>query len=251
MENEAAVEAVQATDLAGSVAVAAHDMSFIGLFMQADIVVKLVMLMLIVASVWCWAIIFDKIMRYKRTIADNARFQDALWSSDDLDSFYKRVEAREPDNPAARIFISGMQEWYRSRQTITKGDPSLKDSLKARISDIMGVTLNRELDSLENKLGFLATVGSASPFIGLFGTVWGIMNSFQSIAVAKNTSLAVVAPGIAEALLATAIGLAAAIPAVIFYNKFMAQIKRIDSQLDDFSTEFGALISRQLDGAKG
>ncbi len=237
---------VTATTLAGSTS-KAHDLSMYGLFMQADIIVQSVMIMLLAASLWCWAIIFDKWFRFKSVAASADKFQDALWSSDDLDKFYKKVEKRET-HPMATVFTAAMREWYRSKQG-QQGDTHAKLSLRDRIHQVMSVARNKELDELEKHLGFLATVGSTAPFVGLFGTVWGIMNSFQAIAISKNTNLAVVAPGIAEALFATAIGLFAAIPAVIFYNKFSSELSRITGKLEDFSSEFSALISRQLDNS--
>lgn len=242
----APTEAVQAAQVAGNVV---HDLSMWGLFMQADFVVKAVMIMLLVASLWSWAIIFDKWMRLRSVRWRGERFQDALWSSDDLDKFYRKAEKRE-EHPMANVFASAMKEWYRFRQNQVN-DVHTRSSVKERIYQIMQLTRNRELDDLERHLGFLATVGSTAPFVGLFGTVWGIMNSFQAIAMSKNTSLAVVAPGIAEALFATAVGLFAAIPAVIFYNKFNNEIARIAGLLEDFSLEFGTLVSRYLDAPQG
>lgn len=242
----ATTTAVQAAALAGTQAV--HDLSIVGMFMQADWIVKSVMIGLLLASMWSWAIIFEKWMKLKSVGFKASRFQDALWSSDDLDKFYNKVEKRE-DHPIAQVFLSGMREWYKSRQA-GLSDALSKNSFKERMNQIMLVSRNREVDSLERNLGFLATCGSVAPFVGLFGTVWGIMKSFQGIAAAQNASLAVVAPGIAEALFATAVGLFAAIPAVIFYNKFISELGRINGKLEDFSTEFAALISRQLDSTK-
>lgn len=242
-----ATTAVQSAALAGTAAV--HDMSVFGMFMQADFIVKSVMMMLLLASMWCWAIIFEKWMKLKSVNFRAKRFEDALWTSDDLDKFYNKIEKRE-DHPIAQVFLSGMREWYKSKQA-GMNDSASKLAFKERMERIMQVAKNREVDGLERNLGFLATCGSVAPFIGLFGTVWGIMRSFTGIAQSQNASLAVVAPGIAEALFATAIGLFAAIPAVIFYNKLIAELGRFSGKLDDFSTEFGALISRQLDSSKG
>jgi biopolymer transport protein TolQ len=246
-----AVDAVGAADIAGNVA--QMDMSAWGMFLQADFVVKTVMIALMLASIWTWAIIFDKAVRFKSIRQRSARFESDFWSADALDGFYEKIKRRydktkaRANHPYAVVFMAAMEEWFRSAG---KGGARMRLSgtgVKERISQIMSVERNRELDELENGLGFLATVGSSAPFIGLFGTVWGIMNSFQNIAVSKNTSLAVVAPGIAEALLATAIGLFAAIPAVIAYNKFNGELNKLAGRLEDFSVEFEALLSRQTE----
>jgi biopolymer transport protein TolQ len=223
---------------------AAADMSMVGLFLQADIVVQIVMIVLILASFWSWAIIIDKIMRFRRISADADDFENEFWSGGNLEDLYRRVGG-SPDNPLAMLFAAAMKEWSRSTE---KGiDKHAHTGLQARIHQVMRVTIDRELERLEKYLGFLATVGSTAPFLGLFGTVWGIMNSFQSIAATKDTSLAVVAPGIAEALFATALGLVAAIPAVVAYNKFSNDLQRIVTRLEGFSGEFSAILSRQLD----
>lgn len=219
------------------------------LFMQADIVVKAVILVLVVASLWSWAIIFDKVMRLRRVRAQAEQFERDFWSGGSLEKFYDEV-GEQPEHPMAMLFAGAMEEWKRfsSRGTATSSDRL--EGLHRRIAHAMEITLNRELDQLEKYLGFLATVGSTAPFVGLFGTVWGIMNSFSAIAVSKNTSLAVVAPGIAEALFATALGLVAAIPAVIAYNKLSTDINRYAGRLEAFAGEFGAILSRQSeDGA--
>ena len=216
--------------------------SILSLFWQSHIVVKLVMIGLIVASVWCWAIIFDKIMLYARMRRQLDKFENVFWSGQSLDKLYEQVSARDANGMAA-IFVSAMKEWKR---TYESGAKSLH-GLGARIDRVMDVTVAREVDRLERRLLVLATVGSAGPFIGLFGTVWGIMSSFQAIAASKNTSLAIVAPGIAEALLATALGLLAAIPAVMFYNKFASQVTRMTVRMEGFADEFAAILSRQID----
>ncbi len=216
--------------------------SILSLFWQSHIVVKLVMIGLIVASVWCWAIIFDKIMLFARTSRQLDKFENIFWSGQSLEKLYEQVSGRDAHGMAA-IFVSAMKEWKR---TYESGAKSLH-GLGSRIDRVMDVTVAREVDRLERRLLVLATVGSAGPFIGLFGTVWGIMSSFQAIAASKNTSLAVVAPGIAEALLATALGLLAAIPAVMFYNKFASQVTRITIRMEGFSDEFAAILSRQID----
>ena len=234
--------AITSAALAGSIG---HDLSVWGLFLQADIVVKIVMLMLILASFWCWAIIFEKILRMRRLWAQAEEFEDAFWSGGSLEDLYDRIHDR-PTSPMASIFTAAMREWRRSA---AKGisDAAQKAGLSQRIDRVMQVTLGREMEGLERHMTFLASVGSTGPFIGLFGTVWGIMNSFQAIASSKDTSLAVVAPGIAEALFATALGLVAAIPAVVAYNKISNDLGRYAARLESFSGEFSAILSRQFD----
>lgn len=237
MENEAVV----AAQALGEVS---HDLSMIGLFLRADIVVQTVMIVLILASFWSWAIIIDKILRFRRVSADSDEFENDFWSGGNLEELYKRVGS-SPDNPLAMLFSTAMREWLRSTENgIEKNHHS---GLQARIHQVMRVAIDREVERLEKYLGFLATVGSTATFLGLFGTVWGIMNSFQSIAATKDTSLAVVAPGIAEALFATALGLVAAIPAVVAYNKFSNDLQRMVTRLEGFAGEFSAILSRQLD----
>lgn len=246
---ETAVDPVAAADIAGSIA--AHDMSAWGMFIGADIVVQLIIILLLLASFWSWGIIFEKWMSYGNANRKANKFENDFWSAEALDTFYERLKKKRDRHPMSQIFMDAMEEWFRSRDdsgTSFKGGSSFKLGTRERISQIMGVTRNRELDRLERGLGFLATVGSSAPFVGLFGTVWGIMNSFQSIAVSKNTSLAVVAPGIAEALFATAIGLFAAIPAVIAYNKFSNALDKFAGKLENFSVEFNTLLSRQIEG---
>ena len=226
----------------------ALDMSVIGLFMMADPVVKAVMLLLIGASVWCWAIIFDKMTRIRRQKRGAEEFDDLFWSGGSLDDLYNNL-GDEPDSAQAKVFVSAMREWRRATvKGLTSGlRGELKSSVLARIERNMSLTITREMDRLERGMNFLASIGSVSPFVGLFGTVWGIMNSFTSIAESKNTSLAVVAPGIAEALFATALGLLAAIPAVAAYNKFSGDMDKIGTSLDIFSQEFTTLLGLQLD----
>ena len=223
-------------------------MSVFGLFMMADPVVKAVMLLLIGASVWCWAIIFDKMTRIRRQKRGAEEFDDLFWSGGSLDDLYNNL-GDEPDSAQAKVFVSAMREWRRATvKGLTSGlRGELKSSVLARIERNMSLTITREMDRLERGMNFLASIGSVSPFVGLFGTVWGIMNSFTSIAESKNTSLAVVAPGIAEALFATALGLLAAIPAVAAYNKFSGDMDKIGTSLDVFSQEFTTLLGRQLD----
>ena len=226
----------------------ALDMSVFGLFMMADPVVKAVMLLLIGASVWCWAIIFDKMTRIRRQKRGAEEFDDLFWSGGSLDDLYNNL-GEEPDSAQAKVFVSAMREWRRATvKGLTSGlRGELKSSVLARIERNMSLTITREMDRLERGMNFLASIGSVSPFVGLFGTVWGIMNSFTSIAESKNTSLAVVAPGIAEALFATALGLLAAIPAVAAYNKFSGDMDKIGTSLDVFAQEFATLLGRQLD----
>lgn len=234
--------AVTSAALAGSIG---HDLSVWGLFLQADIVVKIVMIILIFASFWCWAIIFEKILRMRRLWAQAEEFEEAFWSGGSLEELYDRIGDR-PTSPIASIFTAAMREWRRSA---AKGiaDAAQKAGLAQRIDRVMQVTLGREMEGLERNMTFLASVGSTGPFVGLFGTVWGIMNSFQAIANSKDTSLAVVAPGIAEALFATALGLVAAIPAVVAYNKISSDLGRYAARLESFSGEFSAILSRQFD----
>ncbi len=228
------------TALAGS-----HVMTFDvwHLFLQADIVVKITMLLLLAASIWSWAIIIDKLIRFRRIRQRMDAFEETFWSGYALDDLFDRVSGRA-DNPLAFLFISAMREWRRSAE---RGTRAAAQSVRERVEKVMSVTLNREMEDLSRYLGFLATVGSTAPFVGLFGTVWGIMHAFQAIALSHNTSLAVVAPGIAESLFATALGLVAAIPAVIAYNKLSGDVNQFGSRLDGFSEEFSAILSRQLD----
>jgi biopolymer transport protein TolQ len=229
--------------LAGSIT---HDLSIIGLFLQSDAIVKLVMLILLLASFWSWAIICDKVMRIRRLRHAASSFEETFWSGGSLDDLYERVGQRPPD-PMTAVFSSAMREWRRSAAKNLLGTPGMRTSLQQRIERVMSVTVGREMERVERFMAFLATVGSTAPFVGLFGTVWGIMDSFQSIAASKNTSLAVVAPGIAESLFATALGLVAAIPAVIAYNKLATDFGRYAGRLEAFATEFSAILSRQLD----
>lgn len=235
--------AVDQTALAGSVP---HDLSVVTLFLQADTIVKLVMLLLLAASVWSWAVIFDKYIKLRRLKRDADSFEESFWSGGALDDLYDRIGNR-PEDPMSSVFAAAMREWRRSMAKGIVATTATRMTLQERIERVMQVTAGREMARIERYMPFLATVGSTSPFVGLFGTVWGIMNSFQAIAAAKNTSLAVVAPGIAESLFATALGLVAAIPAVIFYNKFSTDFGRYAGRLEAFGAEFSAILSRQLD----
>ena len=247
MEPETALSTVAAATLAGSVS---HDLSMFGLFLAADIVVKIVMLMLLSASVWCWAIIISKRRTLKNLNKRADRFEEAFWSGEPLDKLYERVKRSKPD-PLLKAFISGMDEWKTATSEGIPSSESLQASLKQRVERAMTLSISRELNALERGMTFLASVGSTAPFIGLFGTVWGIMNSFTAIAGSNNTSLAVVAPGIAEALFATALGLVAAIPAVIAYNVFSTTINGYADRLDDFTAEFMTILTRHLDKRDG
>lgn len=219
----------------------AATMTIWSLFWRADWVVKVVMIILVMLSIWCWAVIFDKVMRMSRLRRMAQKFEDAFWSGGSLDDLYDRV-GQSPADPMTAVFASAMREWRRS-----SGGKSGYAGLQQRIDRVMQVTVGREMDRLERYLPFLASVGSSAPFIGLFGTVWGIMNSFTAIAATKQTSLAVVAPGIAEALFATALGLVAAIPATIAYNKISTEMNRYAGRIDAFAAEFSSIISRQLE----
>jgi len=233
-------QAVEAVELGGNV----PDFSILGMFMQADFVVQTVMIMLLTASVWGWSIIFNTNSRVKEARSKADGFEEAFWSGNSLDTLYNSIK-KTPDHPMAAVFVAAMREWQRSLGASTGGVD--KVTVQDRITKVMHVTTGREMDRLEGQVGYLATIGSAAPFVGLFGTVWGIINAFKSIAMASDTSLATVAPGIAEALLATALGLVAAIPAVIAYNKLSTDLGRYANRVDGFADEFAAILSRQLD----
>jgi biopolymer transport protein TolQ len=220
----------------------AHDLSLWGLFWNAHLVVKLVILGLLAASVWCWAIIVDKVLLFARVKREMDRFEDTFWSGQSLEELYRSLNDT-PSTGLGAVFVAAMREWKRSFE----GSGRSVASLAQRIDKVLDVTIQREVHRLDSRLLFLASIGSAAPYIGLFGTVVGIMNSFTSIAASKNTSLAVVAPGIAEALFATAIGLFAAIPAVLAYNKLQAEVTTAQSRLETFADEFSAILSRQID----
>lgn len=230
-------ELVQST-----LAVQEGEISFFALFWQAHIIVKLVMLGLMLASIWCWAIVVDKILLYGRTRRQMNRFETVFWSGQSLEELYGTLHNRTNHSMAA-LFVAAMREWKRSHE----GARPAIGSLQQRIDRVMDVTIQREAERLESRLLILATVGSSAPFIGLFGTVWGIMTAFQAIASSESTNLAVVAPGIAEALLATALGLLAAIPAVIAYNKFSSDVGKAVARMEGFADEFSAILSRQID----
>ncbi|WP_353216541.1 protein TolQ [Sandarakinorhabdus sp.] len=226
---------------------AASELSPLALFMAADIVVKAVMLGLLLASIWSWTIIIERSRRLSRLNREATSFEDWFWKAESLDGLYE--PSSRANHPTARAFVAGMNEWRRS---LPGGKaPIDRDGLRARLASSINVAIGRDIDDLSDRLNALATIGSVAPFVGLFGTVWGIMRSFASIAASQNTTLAVVAPGIAEALFATAIGLFAAIPAVIGYNRLLHRVNRLEARLSAFGEEYLNLLSRQLDGMAG
>jgi biopolymer transport protein TolQ len=218
------------------------DFSVLALFFKATLTNKLVLLSLLAMSFWSWSIIVQRILTFRRAREEAAIFDRAFWSGDPLDELFERL-GPTPEGASERIFAAGMMEWRRSHRQ----DGGLIAGAQARIDRAMDVAIAREAEVLTKGLSFLATTGSTAPFIGLFGTVWGIKHSFEQIAISQNTNLAVVAPGIAEALLATAVGLVAAIPAVIAYNKLNADSERILGGYESFADEFSTILSRQLD----
>ncbi|HAU29057.1 MAG TPA: protein TolQ [Rhodospirillaceae bacterium] len=224
------------------------DFSILDLFMISNTLVQLVMIGLVIASIWSWAVIFEKYQLMRKLKASADSFEDSFWSGGSLEALYAKV-GKKPDDPMAATFAAGMREWKLSTEksagAVRSNDTRV--SLHQRIERVMGLTIGRELARCERYMIFLASVGSTAPFLGLFGTVWGIMNSFSAIAGSQNTSIATVAPGIAESLLSTAIGLVAAIPAVLAYNKFSTDITRYADRLEGFATEFGAILSRHLE----
>jgi len=237
--------AVSSGDLGLVGGAAAGGFNIVSMFLSAGIVVKAVMALLLLASLWSWAIIFNKWLALGNLKRKAARFEKLFWSGQSLDELYQQI-APKSDHPLAAIFTAALREW---RRAFEGGQPreSAIPGVKERIDKAMNVTILRETDGIERQLGFLATVGSVSPFVGLFGTVWGIMNAFSAIAARHDTTLAVVAPGIAEALFTTAMGLLAAVPAVIFYNRFVNEIGRYVNRLDAFAEEFSGILSRQLE----
>lgn len=227
----------------------ASKFSIMALFFQADPVVKAVMVALVFASLWSWAIIFSKLLTLRRVQGRSTAFEEIFWSSNSLDAIYERTGNR-PRDPLSAVFCAAMAEWRRCFSRGGRASSEAQGLIHQRVERVMHLTVNREMSQLEKRMGFLASVGSTAPFIGLFGTVWGIMNSFEAIASAQNTSLTVVAPAIAEALFATALGLIAAIPTVIAYNKISGDLNQYGARLDAFVQEFGALISRKMDEGK-
>jgi biopolymer transport protein TolQ len=229
-------------DIAATPLASPDEITIWSMFLGAHIVVKVVMVGLLLASIWCWAIIIDKTLLIRRTRKAMDRFDEVFWSGSSLDDLYNKISERQTSG-AASLFVAAMREWKRSVQ-----HPNASFmGLQSRIDKVLDVSIGREVEKLEAHLLVLATVASASPFIGLFGTVWGIMTAFRSIAASKNTSLAVVAPGIAEALFATAIGLFAAIPALIAYNKLQGDVAKAQARLESFADEFSSILSRQID----
>jgi biopolymer transport protein TolQ len=218
------------------------EVSLWSMFWSAHIVVKLVMIGLLIASIWCWAIIINKTLLFTRAQKAMDRFEQVFWSGQSLEDLYRSLSAG-PTTAMASLFVAAMREWKRSFENAS----SSFMGLQARIEKVLDVSIAREVERLESQLLVLASVASAGPFVGLFGTVWGIMTAFRSIAASKNTSLAVVAPGIAEALFATAIGLFAAIPALIFYNILQGKVARAQARLESFADEFSSILSRQID----
>lgn len=239
--------AVNAVQLAGSVA--ANDMSLTGLFMHADFIGKIIITSLLMISILTWAIIFDKLAKLNRLKGKATYFEERFWSAGSLDGLYDKI--KRPADPMQAVFVAGMKEWRTAHDKGLLVGASARSAIMARVDRILQVTIGREMATIETWMTFLASVGSVAPFIGLFGTVWGIMHSFIGIAQAQNTSLAVVAPGIAEALLATAVGLVAAIPATTAYNKFSTEIGRYAARLDNFANDFVATLSRNLEETRG
>jgi biopolymer transport protein TolQ len=234
------------TTVAGALGGSPIDVSFVGMFLHAHPVVQIIMVMLLMASVWSWAIIFEKTMKLRALRRKAETFEDTFWSGVSLDDLYDRV-GDKPEDPLSSVFAGAMREWRRSLSKGLATTANARHNLQARIEQVMAVTVQREMETIEKRMTFLASTGAAAPFVGLFGTVWGIMTSFQGIAASKNASLAVVAPGIAEALFATALGLVAAIPAVLAYNKISSDIGRYGQRLENFAQEFVTILSRQLE----
>jgi len=229
----------------GVVTSASGGVSIVTLFTRADPLVKTVFIVLVLASLWSWAIIINKGLAIASMKRRAGKFEKLFWSGQSLDELFAQFSSKN-DHPFAAVFVSGVREW---RRAFERGAPpqAAVPGVKDRVEKAMSVTISREADAIEGNLGFLATVASTAPFVGLFGTVWGIMNSFSAIAARHDTTLAVVAPGIAEALFATAMGLLAAIPAAIFYNRYVNEIGRYTNRLDAFADELSAILSRQLD----
>lgn len=238
-----ATETIGGVALAGSVA--AKDLSLWGMVMGADFIVKFVMLLLLFASIYCWAIIFAKVKQMRALRKLTADFEQNFWSGMSLEALYSSSSQIE-ESPVVTVFKAGMKEWQRATQKNLMANEENRLQFKDRLERVLTLAVNKEAGKLETSIGFLASVGSVAPFVGLFGTVWGIMNSFQGIAATHNTSLVVVAPGIAEALLATAMGLIAAIPAVLAFNKFSQEISKFTDRLCNFSDEFLSIVTRHI-----
>ena len=221
------------------------DFSIFSLFLQADIVVKVVILILLVSSIWSWTIIFSKYTNLKSILMETDDFEEKFYSSETLSKLSKRIGG-QPTHPMEAVFFAAMVYFDRIKTGFSNKNFDFKKSFCENVKKEMEIVINKELTGLENGLNFLASVGSTAPFIGLFGTVWGIMNSFTAIGISQNTSLAVVAPGIAEALFATALGLVAAIPAVLFFNKFNNMLEILNNKLEVFSDEILVIISKEI-----
>ena len=226
----------------------ANDFSMFSLFIRADLIVKSVIIILIASSIWSWSIIVSKFVNLKKLRQLENEFDEIFWSGNSFEDLYETFSINQND-PKSRIFCSAMDEWKKSKKTRSQVSTDFINSLKERMHRSMMITYNKETELIEKHLSFLATAGSTAPFVGLFGTVWGIMNSFQSIAIAQDTNLAVVAPGIAEALFATALGLFVAIPSVVAYNQISSHINKFSSSLEDFTNEFTTIFFRQLEQA--
>ncbi len=238
METEALSDVVNA---------AANQMTLWDMVWASDTVTKIVMIGLIAASVWSWAVIFEKISTLRQVKKTSKKFEEAFWSGGSLDRLYDAI-GNHPRDPMSAMFMAAMKEWRRTNIMKSKTDRGLRGvSLQQRIEKAMMVSMDKELDELDNRLGFLASTGSVAPLVGLFGTVWGIINSFNAIAVTQSNSLSAMAPGIAEALFTTAFGLIAAIPAVVAYNMITSDIDRYAKRLDNFMAEFSTILSREID----
>ena len=231
--------------ISGDISSSVIDFSLLSLFLRADLVVKSVIIILIFASIWSWTIIVEKLVRIKRLKQIESEFDEIFWSGNSFEDLFETFNYNQND-PKSKIFCAGIEEWKKSKKNKSINSSNI-ESLKERMHRSMQVTFNKEAESIEKNLTFLATAGSTAPFVGLFGTVWGIMNSFQSIAVAQNTNLSVVAPGIAEALFATALGLFVAIPAVVAYNKITSDLSKYFLSLESFIDEFTTIFFRQLE----
>tara|TARA_B100000401_G_C52717288_1_gene676828 strand:- start:47 stop:766 length:720 start_codon:yes stop_codon:yes gene_type:complete len=232
--------------ISSSIAAEGIDFSMLSLFLRADLVVKSVIIILIISSIYSWAIIVGKLIRMQRLKKLDKEFDEIFWSGNSFEDIYETFNHNQQD-PKSKIFCSAIEEWRKSNKNLNSLQSEDLNSLKERMGRTMQVAFNKESEIIEKNLTFLATAGSAAPFVGLFGTVWGIMNSFQSIAIAQNTNLSVVAPGIAEALFATALGLFVAIPAVVAYNKISSDLSKYFISLETFMDEFTTIFFRQLE----
>lgn len=235
------------TEVLTDVANVGAQLSMFDLIWSADFVIKMVVIGLLAASIWTWAIIIEKVGTLRQIKSLSKSFEDKFWSGGSLDRLYESI-GNKPHDPMSAMFVAAMKEWKRTNILKSKIDRGLRGvSLQQRIEKAMNVVMDKELDELETRMGFLASTGSVSPFVGLFGTVWGIMNSFAAMGLTHNNSLSTIAPGIAEALFTTALGLVAAIPAVVAYNKISSDIDRYARKLENFMGEFGTILSREID----